>query len=84
MKLSLRWLSDYVDLSGLSGAEIAAQLTMKVASIDAVHRVGEDIREVQDRLDLTYEPIFRQNPPPGFNGPEEIRVLLGSVKRLVD
>ena len=34
MKLSLNWLNDYVDLSGIAAEEIAKQLTMKSAEVE--------------------------------------------------
>ena len=33
MKLSLNWLSDYIDLRGIAAEEIAKQLTMKSAEV---------------------------------------------------
>ena len=34
MKLSLNWLNDYIDLSGIAAEEIAKQLTMKSAEVE--------------------------------------------------
>jgi hypothetical protein len=52
--------------------------------IHGVVLAQDDVKQVYDELDLRYRPTFLQNPPPGFNGPEEIRILLGSVRKVVD
>ena len=39
---------------------------------------------VNDRLDVTYRSIHRMNPPPGFRGPERLRILQHSVTKIVD
>ena len=33
---------------------------------------------------LTHKPIYLQNPPPGFSGPEQIKILLDSATKVVD
>lgn len=43
MKLSYNWLSDYLDLSGLSVHEVADRLTMGAFEVEEVRRVGPDI-----------------------------------------
>jgi phenylalanyl-tRNA synthetase beta chain len=40
MKLSFDWLSDYVDLSGISPAELAQKLTMGAFEVEEVVKVG--------------------------------------------
>ena len=40
MKLSLRWLSRHVDLSGVEPQQILADLTMSTAEIEGLHRFG--------------------------------------------
>ncbi len=47
MKLSLKWLGEFVDLSGIDPDEVAAQLTQKVAPIEEIERVGEALRDVK-------------------------------------
>ena len=39
---------------------------------------------IKGRLSMTYDSQYYRNPPPGFNGPEQIRILLGSARRTVD
>ena len=43
MKLSLRWLSRHVDLSGIEPKQILADLTMSTAEIDGLIRFGEGL-----------------------------------------
>lgn len=43
MKLSFDWLSDYVDLSGISAQEVADKLTMGAFEVEEVRKVGADI-----------------------------------------
>lgn len=42
MKLSYDWLSDFVDLSGISQQELADRLTMGAFEVEEVVRVGPD------------------------------------------
>lgn len=46
MKLSLRWLTEHVDLAGIDADEIARQLTMKTALIEGVARLGAGLEKV--------------------------------------
>lgn len=46
--------------------------------------LANDNIEINDQLDLTHNPVYFFSPPPGFNGPEEIKILLGSAKRKID
>jgi len=41
MKISKDWLSDYLDLSALSDAELENIITTKVAEVDGIEHVGE-------------------------------------------
>ncbi len=43
MKLSLNWLADYVDLSGLTPDMIAEKLTMNAFEVEGVHTFGSDL-----------------------------------------
>jgi hypothetical protein len=56
---------------------------MNQASLTGAAVAGNNI-EVTGPFDVTYNPSYFHNPPPGFNGPEEIRVLLNSVKKPLD
>ncbi|MSR47511.1 MAG: phenylalanine--tRNA ligase subunit beta [Planctomycetes bacterium] len=46
MKLSLRWLTEHVDLAGIAPDEIGRQLTMKTALIEGVLRLGAGLEKV--------------------------------------
>ena len=46
--------------------------------------IANDNIEINDELDLTHNPVYFFSPPPGFNGPEEIKILLDSAKRVMD
>lgn len=59
MKLSFDWLSDYVDLSGLSPEEVAEKLTMGAFEVEEIKRVGPDIQGdvvVGEILDIRQHP----------------------------
>ena len=40
--------------------------------------------DIHDAFSMTYDSRFYRNPPPGFSGPEEIRLLLGSARRVTE
>lgn len=44
MKLSLEWLSDFVDLSGISAQEVAEKLTMGAFEVEEIELHGPDIQ----------------------------------------
>ncbi|MDR1917592.1 MAG: phenylalanine--tRNA ligase subunit beta, partial [Christensenellaceae bacterium] len=43
MKISLNWLKDYVDLSGLSADEIADTLTKKTCEVESIEHKGGNL-----------------------------------------
>ncbi|MFN7591272.1 MAG: hypothetical protein ACK5UQ_22580 [Planctomycetota bacterium] len=43
MKISLRWLSRHVDLTGIEPRQILADLTMSTAEIDGLIRFGDGL-----------------------------------------
>lgn len=43
MKLSYKWLSEFVDLSGISPEEVAEKLTMNAFEVEDIHTVGANI-----------------------------------------
>ena len=43
MKLSFDWLSEFVDLEGLSAAQVAEKLTMGAFEVEEVTPVGAEI-----------------------------------------
>jgi hypothetical protein len=46
--------------------------------------VAVDDIEIRDRFHLRHNPVYFRNPPPGFSGPEEIRILLDSAKKVLE
>lgn len=46
--------------------------------------VAADDIEISDTFNLTHDPVYFRNPPPGFSGPEEIRILLDSAKKTLN
>jgi phenylalanyl-tRNA synthetase beta chain len=44
VKLSYDWLSDFVDLSGLTPEEVAEKLTMGAFEVEEIRRTGPDLR----------------------------------------
>ena len=53
MKLSLRWLKELVDLSGLGASEVADALTFHVAEVEGVESVGAALDHVRTARVLT-------------------------------
>ena len=46
MKISMNWISDYVDISGLDMNKLALSFTMSTAEVEEVEFVGRDIENV--------------------------------------
>lgn len=44
MRISLNWISDYVDLSGYTPEELALKFTMSAAEVEEVIKTGEGVR----------------------------------------
>ena len=57
MKISMNWISDYVDISGLDMKELAYKFTMSTAEIEEVEYKGNDIKNVVAGKILTCEEI---------------------------
>ncbi len=57
MKLSLNWLADFVDLKAVAPAELAAELTEKVAEVEQIVSTGIDIPKVIVGKILKIAPI---------------------------
>jgi len=57
MKISMNWISDYVDISGLDMKELAYKFTMSTAEIEEVEVKGEDIKNVVAGRILTCDEI---------------------------
>lgn len=81
MKISLEWLADYVDLSGLDPAELADRLTMSTAEVEGVEELGGGMEGV------VTAKVLRVMPHPNaeklvladvFDGKSEKRVVCGA------
>ncbi len=66
MKLSYNWLSDFVDVSGLSPQEVADRLTMGAMEVEEVRPFGPDLVG-----DVIVGEILEINPHPNA---DKIRV----------
>lgn len=56
MKISVDWLNDYVDLSGITATEIAEKLTQITCEVEEVITVGNNLDSVVVGKILTCEP----------------------------
>lgn len=52
-------------------------------SLHGAVMAGNDL-EITGTLSLIFDSRYYRNPPPGFSGPEKIRLLLGSARRVAD
>ena len=59
------------------------KLNLRNVSVEGAIISGHDI-DIRGDFSMTYDSRFYRNPPPGFSGPEQIRLLLGSARRLAD
>ena len=91
MKLSLSWLEEYVDCSGVSPQELAQQLTMKAFEVEELVKIGDklegnvvlgEIREIAkhpdaDKLQVTQTCI-------GYNadGSENIQQIVCGARNI--
>lgn len=57
MIISLNWLKDMVDLSGLSTDEIVEKITLSTAEVEEVKKVGDDMEDVVIAKVVTCEKI---------------------------
>ncbi len=81
MKISLDWLAEYVDLSGIDPAELADRLTMSTAEVEGIEQVGGGMDGV------VTAKVLRVIPHPNaeklvladvFDGETEKRVVCGA------
>ena len=56
MKISLDWLSDFVNLEGVSATELADRLSLRTAEVEGVSVVGESLSQVVVGEVLSCEP----------------------------
>ena len=54
MKVSLEWLNDFVDLSGISAEQIAHELTMSGLEVEDIEKTGA--AHMQHRSDRQQTP----------------------------
>jgi len=57
MKISMNWISDYVDITGLDMKELALKFTMSTAEVEEVEYKGQDIKNVVAGKIITCEEI---------------------------
>lgn len=72
MKISLNWLSDYLDLGGHSAEKLAEKLTMATAEVEGVERVGEEYDHI------VAGSIVELRPHPRSQGLSLTKVDVGS------
>jgi hypothetical protein len=70
--------------SGIEGL-IYSSNRLRLRNSNSIHGciISTNDIDIEDRLSLTYDSQYYRNPPPGFSGPEQIRLLLGSARRTV-
>ena len=56
MKLPMSWLSEFVDMSGISNKEYADRLTMSGSKVEEVNYLGEEFKNVVTGKILSNEP----------------------------
>jgi phenylalanyl-tRNA synthetase beta chain len=64
MLLSLDWVSDFVDLSGITHADIAEELTVHTAEVEGVAAVTRAVNGIVVGRVLTIEPLGEPGKPP--------------------
>lgn len=79
--------NDYDDTfsSGIKGLIFSShKLRFKINnSIDGAVMSHRNV-EIRDTFNMKYDSRYYRNPPSGFNGPEEIRLLPGSARRVTE
>ena len=81
MKISINWLNDFVDLSGISHDEIIKRFTLSTAEIEDVYHMGENttgvvfakILEVQEHPNSDHLHILKVD-----KGDEVVQVVCGA------
>ena len=57
MKISIGWLADFVDLSGIPHQDIADRLTLRTAEVEGVETIRRDLRSIVAAAVLHCAPI---------------------------
>jgi len=82
MKLSLNWLNDFVDLSGIEAQEIMTRLSMVTAEVEGFEQKGTNIHNVIVGEIITCEPHPTSKKPlwklTVNNGKETLPVVCGA------
>lgn len=86
MKISLRWLQEFVDLSDLTADQVGELLSLHVAEVDAMEQVGTAIKDVvvgevvecgqhpdADKLSVTKVCFGAEEPVPVVCGAPNVR-----------
>lgn len=56
MKLSLKWVSEYVDLSGITPEELSLKLTLATCEVDGIEQVYDNLDEILAARVLEVKP----------------------------
>lgn len=81
MQVSLEWLSEYVDITGLTPEEIAHELTMSGLEVEEVEKKGSDFSNivVAEILEINQHPnADKLHLVKVFNGTETKEVVCGA------
>lgn len=61
MKISLNWINDFVDLSGIDYAELIKRFTLSTAEVEDMYKVGADVSGIIVAKVLTCKPHPESN-----------------------
>ena len=56
MNLSLEWLAEYLDLTGVSAIDLAEQMSRTGIEIESIHNYGESLDQLKVGYVLDYQP----------------------------
>jgi phenylalanyl-tRNA synthetase beta chain len=81
MQVSLEWLSEYVDIAGLSPEEIAHELTMSGLEVEEIEKTGSDFSNIvaAEIIEINQHPdADKLHLVKVFNGTETKEVVCGA------
>lgn len=77
MLISLNWLKDYVDISGITPEQIAHELTMSGLEVEEIEQVGSDFTNIR------VAEIIEMNPHPNADKLRLVTINNGTEKKTV-
>ena len=84
MKVSMNWISDYVDLSGLDLNDLIHRFTLSTAEVEEVYEMGVEKREIVVSYEVGDTVRILDGPLSSFTGVvENIEVDKNSVSVIV-